>query len=115
MRLLALCAALTLPTFAHADTARVSSRADFIALVQDRALTQTGIRLNVRPDGRIEGRALGFQVTGSWNWKDGFFCREMQAGARKIDFDCQLVERNGDALRFTALRGKGEFADLRLR
>lgn len=108
-----LCLCLALPAFA--DSGRVTSRDDFVQLVKDRALTRTGIRLVVTPDGRIDGRALGFKVTGSWAWRDGYFCREMQAGREKIGYDCQLVERKGDALRFTAAKGKGEFADLRLR
>jgi hypothetical protein len=108
---LALC--LGLPAFA--DTGRILSRDDFVQVVKDRALTRTGIRLVVSPDGKIDGRALGFKVTGSWDWRDGYFCREMQAGLEKIGYDCQLVERKGDALRFTSSKGKGDFADLRIR
>jgi hypothetical protein len=104
---------LSLP--ALADTGRITSRDDFVNLIKDKSLTRTGIRLVVTPDGKIDGRALGFKVTGSWDWRDGYFCREMQAGREKIGYDCQLVERRGNALRFTAEKGKGDYADLRIR
>ena len=100
---------------AVAETGRITSRDAFVQIVKDRALTTTGIRLNVSPDGRLEGRAFGFAVTGSWSWQGGYFCREMKAGPREIPLDCQLVERLDNTLRFTAQKGKGDTADLRLR
>lgn len=99
---------------ALADTSRVTSRAEFVALVQDRALRTGGIRLTVAPGGTIDGRAYGFRVTGTWTWNDGYFCREMKAGPQSLPLDCQVVQRRGDTLRFTAQKGKGDVADLRI-
>jgi hypothetical protein len=94
---------------------RVASRDAFVALTQGRALTALGIRLNVSPEGGITGRAFGRDVSGSWTWEGGFFCRTLSAGDRDLPRNCQLVERRGDVLRFTADRGAGDTADLRLR
>jgi hypothetical protein len=93
----------------------VTDRSDFLALVSGKALTRFGVSLTVRPDGTIEGRAFGFPVRGDWRWQEGYFCRAMRAGRAEIPDDCQQVLRNGDTLRFIADRGRGEFADLRLR
>ncbi len=54
-------------------------------------------------------------VTGAWEWRNGYFCRQMQAGRQTVPMDCQLVELNGATLRFTADRGAGENARLTLR
>ena len=94
---------------------RVTDRAAFVGLVGGRALTALGVRLIVAPDGGIGGRAFGRDVTGRWTWDGGYFCRTMQAGDRVFARDCQVVQHEGDRVRFIADRGAGTTADLRLR
>jgi hypothetical protein len=116
MRNLAVLAlSLLLAAPAAADTQRIDSRDAFVSLVKDRALTRLGITLNVSPDGRITGRAFGKPVKGDWSWKGGFFCRSLFFGDENLGDNCQTVEKRGQSLRFTADRGAGDFADLRLR
>lgn len=94
---------------------QVADRDTFVSLVSERSLRRFGIRLNVLPDGRIDGRAFGRDVTGAWAWRDGYFCREMAWGSRPIAANCQEVTISGNLLRFTSDRGEGAYADLRLR
>lgn len=112
-----LSTALGLP--AQADSfAPVTDKSTFLTLVQNRALRHglLDLTLNVTPDGTIKGRAMGWEVTGSWHWKDGYFCREMNWSGTPIDYDCQLVEARGDEkLRFTVNRGAGDSAAFDLR
>ena len=103
------------PSLADTGFMRVETRDGFLALVQDKPLKRFGIRLDVHPDGRIDGRAMGRDVTGSWNWEGGFFCRTLEYGAQVLERNCQTVALRGDTLRFTADRGAGDFADLRMR
>ena len=93
---------------------RIDDRTAFLRIITDRGLKRFGIRLEVQPDGRILGRAFGRDVTGAWQWRDGYFCREMAWGARRIAPNCQEVKVSGNMLRFTSDRGTGDFADLRL-
>lgn len=95
----------------------VRDREAFVALVEGRELRLGLFRigLNVMPDGQIEGSALGWRVTGTWSWKDGYFCREMEWSGKPIPYNCQLVEARGDELRFTVDRGAGDSAAFRLR
>lgn len=75
-----------------------------------------GVSLQVLPDGRIDGSAQGWDVTGTWTWQDGHFCREMDWGGTPIPYNCQLVELRGDSqIRFTVDRGAGRAATLNLR
>jgi len=93
----------------------VTSRAQFEELIAGRELRRFGIRLTVTPGGRIAGRAFGGDVTGAWDWTDGYFCRALRFRGNDLGFNCQRVEVRGDTLRFTTDRGTGIYADLRLR
>lgn len=96
----------------------VQDRESFVDLVDGRELRLGlfGIRLRVTGDGRIDGNALAAPVTGTWDWRDGYFCRVMDWSGREIPHNCQLVEaRDGRELRFTVDRGAGDSATFRLR
>jgi hypothetical protein len=111
---LALLAALASPALAE-DYVRVTDRGSFVSLVQGKSLTSLGVRLTVSPSGSIGGRAFGREVSGSWTWNAGYFCRTMQAGDRKFPRNCQVVQKKGDRVRFIADKGAGDTADLRIR
>jgi len=115
----AIALAAILPAAAVADDVRsVRDKGDFLSLVEDRVLRMGifDLSLNVLADGRIEGSALGWGITGSWSWQDGFFCREMDWSGMAIAHNCQLVEALGrERLRFTVDRGAGDSATFRLR
>jgi hypothetical protein len=93
---------------------RRASRDSFVSLVRAE-LRRFGIRLTVTPDGTIQGRAFGTPVTGRWNWNNGYFCRDLFYGEDDLGFNCQLVQVNGETLRFTSDQGQGIYADLTLR
>ncbi len=113
----ALATAIAVP--AAADTfARIADRETFLGTVQGKELRLGlfDISLYVQPDGRIEGDAMGWGVTGTWEWRDGYFCREMDWSGYRIAPNCQLVESDGNTeVRFTVDRGAGRAASFRLR
>ena len=110
---------LAAPVAASAnDFEPIKDKDDFLSLIQNRELRigLYNLSLNVLPDGKIKGSALGWDITGSWQWQDGYFCREMDWSGMAIDFNCQLVEANGaERLRFTVDKGTGDSATFRLR
>lgn len=112
----ALAPAVPRPVAAQ-DYAPVRDRDTFLQLVEGRELRlgSFGVGLKVLPDGRITGSALGWAITGSWAWRDGYFCREMDWSGKEIPYNCQLVEARGEELRFTVDRGAGDSAAFRLR
>jgi hypothetical protein len=118
LRAAAVAAALTpvAATGSLADSFQlVDDRSEFVELVEGRTLKYPGVRLEVMPDGEIRGRGLGIRVTGEWNWRGDFFCRDLYWGDREIGYNCQAVLRNGSTLRFVADQGEGDSADFRLR
>ncbi|MEM9754823.1 MAG: dihydrodipicolinate reductase [Pseudomonadota bacterium] len=118
MKSIAFAATLSLAGIAPAvaeEFTVIDSRDTFLSLVDGRELTRLGIRLEVTPDGRIEGRAFGTPVTGAWQWDGGYFCRDLFYGDEDLGPNCQQVTLRGSTIRFTSDRGTGEYADLRLR
>jgi hypothetical protein len=96
----------------------VTDKDRFLNLIQNRELRigLYNLSLNVLPDGRIDGSAMGWKITGNWSWQDGYFCREMDWSGTPISYNCQLVEAEGaEKLRFTVDQGKGDSATFRLR
>lgn len=96
----------------------VRDRAEFLSMITGKTLRigLYNLSLQVTPDGRISGKALGWGITGDWDWKEGYFCREMDWSGMAIEYNCQLVEKRGDAeLRFTSNKGDGQRATFRLR
>ncbi|MEJ6390229.1 dihydrodipicolinate reductase [Gymnodinialimonas ulvae] len=111
----ATAATLCLVGPALAELTRITDRDTFLAYVQGRELSRIGVSLLVNPDGSIAGRALGRDVTGTWVWEGGLFCRTLDAGDRQFGRNCQVVSVDGNSIRFHADQGTGDIADFRIR
>jgi hypothetical protein len=114
---LALNAAAFLPAAAN-DFSPIRDQKAFLSLVEGRELRLNMFRVSIEvlPDGRIEGSALGWDLSGTWDWQDGYFCRELDWSGSPIPFNCQLVEVSGeDRIRFTVDKGEGDSASFTLR
>jgi hypothetical protein len=118
MRAILLAAGLAFSAGAGAAFERVEDRERFLDLVAGKELRLGlfGVTLRVDAEGTIEGSAAGWDVTGTWAWRDGYFCREMDWSGTPIPYNCQLVEqRGGERIRFTVDRGDGRQATFGLR
>ncbi|OSQ53273.1 dihydrodipicolinate reductase [Marivita geojedonensis] len=104
-----------LPQTAAAELKRIENKAEFVQLVQGKTLSRPLVSLRVSPDGRITGRGVRWDVTGSWSWENGFFCRDLNWGGDDLGYNCQEVRADGRSMRFTSDRGAGDSADFRLR
>ncbi|QFT91219.1 hypothetical protein FIU86_00065 [Roseovarius sp. THAF9] len=96
------------------DFNQIDDKSEFLSVVADKNLTRFGINVTVTPSGQIEGKAFGRPVTGAWQWKSGFFCRDLYWGQRNLGPNCQAVRVQGSTVRFISDQGNGEYADLRL-
>jgi hypothetical protein len=103
---------------AYADFVPISNKDDFLATLEGREL-RLGvfqIAIQITPDGQINGSALGWDMSGTWAWEDGYFCREIDWSGKAIPYNCQLVEvDDGEKMRFTVDRGAGDEATFNLR
>ena len=94
---------------------RVETLDTFLKIINAGNLRRFGIRLEVEGDGSITGIAFGRKITGAWEWRDGYFCRELFWGSTELGANCQEVKITGNTVRFTSDRGSGDFADLKVR
>lgn len=110
-------AMLSATTVAADSYASVSDEATFLSLIGGKNLTNRlyGVTIAVSPDGTLVGSAAGWDITGTWSWQNGYFCREMNWGGDPIPYNCQLVEAAGNEMRFTTDQGAGDAAEFRLR
>lgn len=114
--ILAMTLALTAAPAAADSFVPVYDEDQFVAIVDGKLLRNRlyGVKLNVLNNGQIQGAAIGWDITGTWAWQDGYFCREMNWGGDPIPYNCQLVEVSGDEIRFTVDQGAGDSASFRL-
>ena len=93
---------------------QIDEKSEFLSVVANKNLTRFGINVMVTPSGQIQGNAFGRPVTGAWQWKSGYFCRDLYWGQRNLGPNCQAVRVQGSTVRFISDQGSGEYADLRL-
>jgi hypothetical protein len=95
----------------------VTDKAAFLAALGGKNLSNRlyGVNLTVSPNGTISGTGAGWDITGTWSWQNGYFCREMDWGGDPIPYNCQLVEIAGGDMRFTTDQGAGDSAAFTLR
>lgn len=110
-----LAGAISLATPAFAEFQTVETRADFVALVSGKTLTRPLVRIEVKADGNISGKGAAWDVSGKWQWKDGYLCRTLIWGGDDLGYNCQQVKTKGSRVRITSDRGAGQSADFRLR
>lgn len=115
LALAATTAAATAAPAAANEFRMITEQTEFVSQIASRDLRRFGIRLEVSPDGGISGSAFGRDVTGAWNWRGGYFCRDLYFGGEDLGPNCQAVLVSGDTVRFVADQGAGDFADFRLR
>lgn len=108
-------AAMVVATPSAADYVTLRTEGQFRAVVSGKLLTRPLIRLEVLPEGQIRGKGARRDVSGRWNWRDGYFCRDLKWGEKDIGYNCQEVAVKEGRIRFTSDRGTGDSADFRLR
>jgi hypothetical protein len=95
----------------------ITDKVMFLASMNGKNLSNRlyGVNLAVASSGQIVGTGAGWDITGTWAWENGFFCREMSWGGDPVAYNCQLVEFNCLDMRFTSDQGLGDSASFRLR
>ena len=101
---------------AYAELTKVQSQGEFVELVSGKTLTRPMVKLTVSPNGQIAGRGSLWSIKGSWSWKDGYFCRDLNWGGDDLGYNCQEVQASADGkITFTSDKGAGDSASFTLR
>jgi len=100
--LLAACAATTLPV----TDGRIETEDQFLATVAGRTITNDLARFEIDEGGAFAGISDGQRVAGTWDFRDGFWCRAITSPV-DLPEECQVWEVRGDLLIITRDRGRG--------
>ena len=113
--LFGLFATLLLATSASAEFAKVNHQSEFVSLISGKTLSRPFVKLQVSPDGWISGRVVRWDLTCTWTWENGYFCRDLYWGGDALGYNCQEVKATPNGrIRFTSDKGKGDSAAFRL-
>ncbi len=115
MLAVAVAVAASTTAVAEAKFKKVVSEDEFLDVTSGKAMTLMGISVFVTRDGKIGGKAFGREVSGKWQWQNGFFCRDLYWGETDFGPNCQEVRVNKNKIRFASDRGAGRSAVLTLR
>jgi len=80
----------------------------FEELVVGKKLVQDKAWVRILTDGKVEGKGpkVG-DIHGSWEWKDGLYCRDIVIDGEPLPHDCQSVSIAGDTVTFSHNDGSG--------
>lgn len=71
------------------------------------ASNEAGWAINHR-DGTVTGKFGKKKFAGKWVWSGRYYCRNGRLGGQEIGSDCLKIEVDGNQMRLTRQKGKGE-------
>ena len=87
---------------------RITTEKEFRTIVAGKKLTsKAGYSINHK-DGNITGNFRDRELTGTWTWEDGYFCRSVMLGNKDLPDDCQVITVSGDKVTYIRNRGEGK-------
>lgn len=88
------------------DFTRIDSELEFRELALEKTLYLGDTQVTVHDGGAMTVIFKGKEITGTWQWEDGYFCRILKSYSTKAD--CQLWEHDGTDFRIARDKGNGE-------
>lgn len=90
---------------------QMTTEAEFAALAGRRLETGEADFVVLNADGTLTGVYGGIETLGTWELRDGYFCRVVTTGpAGAMAEDCQLFVRDGNQLTISRDKGAGKAA-----
>lgn len=98
------------------DFQRITTLEEYTSSVVGRKIVLGGKEdtTTTHADGTMTGMFKGKPIVGTWEWENGYFCREMKIGDQVRKRDCQLMEVSGNSIRVIRNEGKGDTATYKL-
>ena len=93
---------------AFAGWEKIKTEAEFNTLIVDKHVTYKACDIVFEKNGEMSGKCGKNNVKGVWQFKNGLVCRQATIGNKQYNPDCQLYEVDGNNVKITRNRGKGE-------
>lgn len=104
----ALAACQSAPDAGATGPQQLATQADLAPIIGKTVTFQQGQSFRILGDGTIRGSWDGTPLAGTYQMRDGFFCRTLTSGPRgPTGEDCQLFVLEGSTLNVTRDRGAG--------
>jgi hypothetical protein len=93
-----------------AEFSRVKSEEQFRTnLVGKKYHDKYGNWFRWNADGTMSGKLKSKKkFSGAWVWSKKFVCRNVRIAGEELGTDCQIIEVDGNSVRFTRKKGKGD-------
>lgn len=86
----------------------IQNKEKFMNLIVGKKLVQGDTWVTIHKDGTVEGKGpKGGSISGSWEWKDRYYCRDIVIVGEVMPHDCQVVSVEGNSVTFTHKDGAG--------
>lgn len=93
---------------APASSEEIKSKQEFLKMVADKRLVQGETWVKILKDGTVEGKGPeAGTISGSWEWKEQYYCRDLVIDDVPLPHDCQEVVLEGDTVSFRHRDGSG--------
>ena len=99
---------LTLAPPAAAEFKRIKNEKQMRQLVVGKKMVSDTGYTFINADGTLKGKFGAKNFSGSWLWSGRFWCRNGVLDGKEIGSDCQVWEIDGNKVRFTRKKGKGD-------
>ena len=104
----ALSGCLEADVASQAGPRTITTEADFRSTIVGNTVTfGDNASIVVNADGTVSGPWDGSGVTGTWEWEDSFWCRDVAIGCRELGRDCQVWIVDGAVATVTRDKGNG--------
>ncbi len=86
----------------------IKGKQEFIELVSDKKLVLDNSWVRILRNGTVEGKGPDQgDITGTWEWKGRYYCRDIVIDGETLPPDCQTVTIEGNIVTFTHKEGSG--------
>ncbi len=86
---------------------RLKTKNDYLKYGADNYYGEAGGMSVATSDGKIKGEFAGQQLSGTWEWKDTYFCRTSNLGDLDLGYNCIAIDVTNTKMRLTLDKGTG--------
>lgn len=102
------------PAAASPGDGRITSEDEYRTTIVGKRLVWESGSATHHEDGSITGNVGDREMTGTWSWQDGFYCRSIRISNTRVPDDCQILIVSGDELTVIRDGGMGDIATFRI-
>ena len=85
----------------------ITERAEFVSLIEGKKFRGDGNWWTISGDGQMFGNFKKGRLEGTWEWRDGAWCRTYELAGKTKEENCQNIAVKGKQVMFIKDRAEG--------